>query len=47
MVWKKIPIDLPDHPFSQSTVGTRKKRVHSSYIRKDEVVSKLLNVSLL
>ena len=45
--WRKIPVDLPEHPFSQSLPGTRKKRTQCSLMRNDQVVSKLLNVSLL
>jgi hypothetical protein len=47
--WKKPLLDIGEHVVSQVIPPTKKKRAHShsTFIRNDKVVSKLLNMSIL
>ena len=46
--WKKIALEVGEHTISQ-VVQPKKKRTqsHSTFIKNDKVVSKLLNMSIL
>ena len=46
--WKKVPLDFGEHTISQA-LPPKKKRTqsHSTFIKNDKVVSKLLNMSIL